>query len=633
MQAYSSGSISFVFSIAVLLSASTTAVESWAATIYDEGASGRVIVGNYPDAGTGSAYIYEAVPEPSALLLPAVGLLGVSGCYRRRPDAASPGDHARGRIIFLVMTVCLVCVAGQSNAGVIAYYPFDSTFTDSSASGNDLTISAGAPVITSEADEWKFGDGAADFNSTTSDQAHLRLDSEINFSAADAWSISFWGRRRAGTDAKSGMILGNLQATDFIWTVDSGQGVAVSGGGLRFRNSDNTNYDYAEIDDDHAYHHWVVIADGSGNITSYRDNVSLGTQAAVTSFDITHVGQAYSNTIQSYNGQIDELYIFDNAIGSGVVASLFNGNRVPEPSAALLLCLGLAALAIGRRQRLMLNSRNAWIILVCLTFVVAFSQDAAATQYKVFLLGGQSNMDGRAAPSSLPAPLQSPQPDVRLYEDWTLGALQPDSDEFGPEVTFGRSIADAFPGDEFAIIKHAKGGKSLDVDWDPNDGSTYSDFRTQVTKGKEKLEEGGNSTEIVGMLWTQGERDAKLDRTTAQYQADLTEFIADVRTEYGADLPFFLSQLSVLQTDISEEQLGEIRLAQANVAAGDSNAYLINTDSFGVKSTDNLHFNAAGQQSLGQAFATSYVATVPEPSTGLLSLVGLVGCILTRRRS
>jgi hypothetical protein len=97
------------------------------------------------------------------------------------------------------------------------------------------------------------------------------------------------------------------------------------------------------------------------------------------------------------------LYIFDNAIGSDVVASIFNGNRVPEPSAALLLCLGLAAMAIGRRQQLMLNSRNAWIILVCLTFVLAFSQDATAIQYKVFLLGGQSNMDARAAPSSLPA--------------------------------------------------------------------------------------------------------------------------------------------------------------------------------------------------------------------------------------
>jgi len=281
----------------------------------------------------------------------------------------------------------------------------------------------------------------------------------------------------------------------------------------------------------------------------------------------------------------------------------------------------------------MSNVRNAWIILLCLTFVLAVSQDATATQYNVFLLGGQSNMEGRASTSSLLAPLQNPQPDVLLYEGATLAALEPSGANFGPEVTFGRYVADAFPVDDFAIIKYGIGGSNLHTDWDPNTGSTYGVFRATVTNGLAALQSGGNSTEIVGMLWVQGERDAKDNRTTAEYQADLTEFIADVRTRYGADLPFFLSRLSVLQTDISVDQLAEIRPAQANVAAGDSNAYMINTDSFGMK-TDHLHFDGAGQQSLGQAFATSYVASVPEPSALLLwvfGLLGVSGCHCRRR--
>ena len=254
------------------------------------------------------------------------------------------------RVIFLVVTtVCIVCLADQSNAGVIAHYTFDSNFTDSSASGNDLTISAGNPAITSTVDEWKFGNGAVDFISTTSNQDHLILNSAIDFVAADAWSVSFWGRRRPGTDAKSGMILGNLTGRDFIWTVDSG--AAVSGGGLRFRNSGSNSYDYEDIDDDQVYHHWVVIADGSGSVASYRDNVSLGTKTAVTSFGITHVGQAYSTAIQSYNGQIDELYIFDNAIGPDVVASLFTSNQVPEPSTLLLAVAALCSGLLTHRRR------------------------------------------------------------------------------------------------------------------------------------------------------------------------------------------------------------------------------------------------------------------------------------------
>jgi len=251
--------------------------------------------------------------------------------------------------------------------------------------------------------------------------------------------------------------------------------------------------------------------------------------------------------------------------------------------------------------------------VLCLTFACALSQPAAGADYKVFLLGGQSNIAGRAAASGLPPELQAAQGDVLLYEGSALGVLAPKSDgTFGPEITFGRTIADALPDDNFAFIKYGVGGTDLYNDWDPSTGGTYSTFRTKVTNGLAALQSGGNTTEIVGMLWVQGERDAKANRTTAQYEVDLVEFIADVRTRYGADLPFYLSRLSSLQTNITPGQLAEIRPAQANVAAGDANATMIDTDTFGMKS-DNLHFNASGQQDLGNAFAAAYLGSGPGP--------------------
>jgi hypothetical protein len=266
-----------------------------------------------------------------------------------------------------------------------------------------------------------------------------------------------------------------------------------------------------------------------------------------------------------------------------------------------------------------------------LVFVFILAGSAAAAHYKVVLLGGQSNMDGRGATSGLPAALQSPQPNVLLFEGSTLAPLEPSGADFGPEITFGHTIADALPSDKFALIKHAASGTDLHTDWDPAAGGTYSTFRTRVTNGLAALQSGGNTTEIVGMLWTQGERDAKDNRTTAQYEADLTEFIGDVRTRYGADLPFFVSQLSSLQTNISAAQLAEIRPAQANVAAVDVHTYLITTDTFGMQG-DNLHFDAAGQQSLGQAFADAYIASVPEPSTLCLLWLGTSSLLMVRRR-
>jgi hypothetical protein len=100
-----------------------------------------------------------------------------------------------------------------------------------------------------------------------------------------------------------------------------------------------------------------------------------------------------------------------------------------------------------------------------------------------------------------------------------------------------------------------------------------------------------------------------------------------VRVRYGASLVFFVSQLSFDQTDVvaraSEAAFDEVRQAQANVAADDPISYLIVTDAFPLKN-DNLHFNAAGQILLGEAFADSYVQSVPEPAPAFSALVLVV---------
>ncbi|MFK7790392.1 MAG: sialate O-acetylesterase, partial [Phycisphaeraceae bacterium] len=266
-----------------------------------------------------------------------------------------------------------------------------------------------------------------------------------------------------------------------------------------------------------------------------------------------------------------------------------------------------------------------------------FANPAQAEHYKVFLLGGQSNMDGRAATSGLTGPyanLQNPQADVQFYEGGSLRVLQPGSGtDFGPEITFGRTIADEFGDDNFALIKYAVGASDLANDWDPNTGSQYSSFQSTVTNGITALTTGanaGNTYEIVGMLWTQGERDARTGRTATQYQADLKGFIAGVRDDYGSDLPFFYSRLSSGQTDLSAGQLSAIRTAQDNVAAGDANAYLSDTDGMSIKS-DNLHFDAAGQIALGEAFALSYISSVPEPSSLCLLAIAAAGVLIRRR--
>ena len=72
----------------------------------------------------------------------------------------------------------------------------------------------------------------------------------------------------------------------------------------------------------------------------------------------------------------------------------------------------------------------------------------------VYLLAGQSNMEGLGQVSALPPSLRVAQDDTWIYwsgvPEWR--GLQPSSgyssgwgDVFGPEVTFGRTMADANP--------------------------------------------------------------------------------------------------------------------------------------------------------------------------------------------
>ncbi len=257
---------------------------------------------------------------------------------------------------------------------------------------------------------------------------------------------------------------------------------------------------------------------------------------------------------------------------------------------------------------------------------------------KIILLAGQSNADGRADGSGLPGNLQVPQPNVPFYHytfgtainpDGTYGTLttlQPGATQFpvggfGPEITLGAQLAPMLEQEDgvtVAIIKYAKGGSSLSVDWKANgtsdtstDGAHYQRFQEVAWAGYNKLAAAYPNTTIsfAGVVWVQGETDIDLG-TTGAYAANLTQFVADIRATFGPSLPFLFSRISQKQSYYSAPASTfyanylTLRQQQESVAATVANTYLIDTDgpAFTVKS-DLLHFNPGGQQALGAAFA------------------------------
>lgn len=287
--------------------------------------------------------------------------------------------------------------------------------------------------------------------------------------------------------------------------------------------------------------------------------------------------------------------------------------------------------------------------IFCIAACTIFSGTANAqgsTHYELVILAGQSNAvgAGEAHSSGLPTSpvdLQQPQEDVLFFSN-TSGfagpiALQPGTgstvssiSRFGPEITFGRTVADARPNSNLGIIKHAASATNLAYQWSPTTGGIYNSMINTVNRATQSITDAGDTYEIKGFLWVQGEADAN-NGYGSDYKVNLTNFIASIRTEFGQDTPFFLSKLSDNQRSGVDTAL--VMQAQIDVAKADSNTFLIDTDGaeFTVSALpDGLHYDTNGQMALGNAFASSYLQVVPEPSS--LALLALGGCALLRRR-
>ena len=265
---------------------------------------------------------------------------------------------------------------------------------------------------------------------------------------------------------------------------------------------------------------------------------------------------------------------------------------------------------------------------------LATAAQLSAAHYEVYLLGGQSNANGRGDASQLPAPLASPQTDVLFYWHRTqatsnVGWLTEDQwidlapgsghgtttpvfpKEFGSELSFGRAMADANPAARIAIIKYAHGGTNLHSEWSAT-GDKYATFVATVQAGLAALSNAGHTYELKGMIWHQGEADTGAQADN--YEANLTSLVNRVRNDLfaGQAAPFVIGSISNSQygTQITTPGTGpyKVRQAQQAVAANIVQVGFVNTDGFPVRPTDTIHFDHNGQIALGQGFAAQMLA-------------------------
>jgi hypothetical protein len=257
-----------------------------------------------------------------------------------------------------------------------------------------------------------------------------------------------------------------------------------------------------------------------------------------------------------------------------------------------------------------------------LTYLAGLSLVAASTKpapVKVFLLAGQSNMEGYASIEHLHLLIN--ESDTNEYRRLWNGTAFIERDDvymkfksrqgklavgtgfagtrdnfykFGPELGFGWTIGDATEENEtVVIIKSAYGGRNLAVDFRPpasgegnysevkpvHYGWVYRQMMLDFVDGLDKIADfypdydKDAGYELAGFVWFQGWDDMLSWPYVKEYEWNLANFIRDVRLDLDApDLPFIVGELGqrgVNVTGSGSDQIMAMRAAERGVTMMD----------------------------------------------------------------
>ena len=272
----------------------------------------------------------------------------------------------------------------------------------------------------------------------------------------------------------------------------------------------------------------------------------------------------------------------------------------------------------------------------------------AAAPVKVFVLCGQSNMEGKAKVSLLEYQVKQEKTKqqfqhlvdkqggwVERDDVWikflgrqgrlTVGYGSPNC--IGPELEFGNTVGDHYD-EPVLIIKAAWGGKSLYRDFRPpsaglppeevlakqleqlqkkKPGATIADVKegygryyrltleevrgTVDNLGERFPQFKGREPQLAGFVWFQGWNDMINSDYTAEYADNMACFIRDIRKDLNSPkLPFVIGQLGVggveQKPNAKKDAFKAAQIAPAGLAEFQGNVAVVKTDQYWDKTAD-----------------------------------------------
>ena len=301
----------------------------------------------------------------------------------------------------------------------------------------------------------------------------------------------------------------------------------------------------------------------------------------------------------------------------------------------------------GKRGKMKLSNIG-FAMLTTLALAGSVVSTANAAEYKLYYLGGQSNMEGFGYVDQLPKDATHTSLGVMIFtgqmalDNETHGGvgiwqqLQPGhgtgfktdgdtnqlSNRFGPELLFGRTIADLAPGSKIAIIKYALGGSGLAIgvgygNWHPDfsTGAGINQYDHALTTMRNALAHAdidgdGVADRLIpsGIVWMQGEADAFDSQAAADdYRANLERLMNLLRAALRVDdLPVVIGKITdsgMAEDGSVMDYIETVQQAQQAYVDDDACAAYVTVADDLTHSSDAWHYDTDGFVRLGTAFA------------------------------
>ena len=227
--------------------------------------------------------------------------------------------------------------AGIVLAGLMAWYPFNGTTSDSSGNGNNGTNN-GATLTT---DRFGHPGSALRFNGVNND---ITFNS-VPINAIDNFSISMWINADTLPQTCSMVQIGNDDGANP--SISNGYGIGISDGSISYSSGSvlscilsgtnvvyNSGYSYTNS---HGWHHIILVR--SGGVSSFYVD---GVKTANTSTSIPKVPTQFfigsQNGLRFFKGSLDDIRIYNRVLGGAEMDSLYHEGGWP-----ILLEPGLVA--------------------------------------------------------------------------------------------------------------------------------------------------------------------------------------------------------------------------------------------------------------------------------------------------